>query len=79
MSARTWKHIHLALVLGAALLLTACGTAAPDEKKPDLAAPTIASVQPRAATAGQSVVITGTGFGESGTVNIGTVSTPTLS
>lgn len=79
MSARTWKYIHLALVLGAALLLTACGTAAPDETKPDLAAPTIASVQPPAATAGQSVVITGTGFGESGMVNVGTVSAPPLS
>ena len=79
MSARYLNHIYLFLVLGVALLLTACGTTTPKADEPDPVAPTIASVQPPAAAAGQTVVIAGAGFGESGAVSVGRVSAPTLS
>lgn len=61
----------LATALTPALLLAACGTAEPNDPRPNPAALSITSIIPDAAAAGQTVVISGAGFGTAGSVRVG--------
>lgn len=74
----TKRSATAVLVLLAGLSLTACGTT--DQKGEDPAPTlTIAAVAPTAATAGQTVVVTGAGFGATGTVTVGAIVAPIVS
>lgn len=67
-------------LLAAALLLNACGTNAPSVPEPEPEpALSIAAVNPVAAVAGATVVVTGEGFGQGGSVLIGDVLAHTVS
>ncbi|MFA5551677.1 MAG: IPT/TIG domain-containing protein [Trueperaceae bacterium] len=79
-SAWSFRPARTLTLLAAALLLNACGTNGPSVPEPEPEpALSIAAVNPVAAVAGATVVVTGEGFGQGGSVLIGDVLAHTVS